>query len=298
MRDNRWNTTAFLLLRISQLLLGVIVLGISAYFASNYYEPYPSLPSTLTHQTTKYLAEKTAISYIASIARVASAYPDVIGDSCNVRTTSGRGTEKIVTMDCTTLNAGFAILVTKLLTLLGAIIWDGIVLRHNRNGRHRDVRAVARNAMHGGDAGVGQMAAIRGAYEMLGSMVDPGSGGRGSGGNHEAQTFLSQYQLRDSPTYPTLVASPTTLHSPYVPPPPHLAAPQQVLMMQHHQHQNHQNHHHHQMHQIHQLHLAQQPQQHQHQRQSQHLQYQQNRGPSPQELDGNVPVEPPFTMML
>lgn len=48
MRDSRWGTTPLLLLRISQLLLGAIVLGIAAYFASRYSVWYHPPSSYLT----------------------------------------------------------------------------------------------------------------------------------------------------------------------------------------------------------------------------------------------------------
>lgn len=57
MRDRRWGTTPLLLLRISQLLLGVIVLGIAAYFVPRYTGWYP--PSPLTPcQSKQYLTAK------------------------------------------------------------------------------------------------------------------------------------------------------------------------------------------------------------------------------------------------
>ncbi|CUS13817.1 unnamed protein product [Tuber aestivum] len=315
MRDNRWNTTAFLLLRISQLLLGVIALGISAYFESRYEsQKYPP-PSTPTPSQTIFNRKNSfiililalgiltlvwvivaltlfftnklhplaaiivdvilAICYIASIATVASTYPGVIGNSCKAYAPSRDGMDDMVIKDCAMLNGGFAILVTNK------------VLRQNRNGKRGDARAVVRNAMHCGGVGGGQMALIGGAYELLGPTMDPENGSRGSGGNQGAQTFMSQYHPRNSPIYPAQVASPATLHNPYVPPPSLLAMPQQALMMQHPQHQNHRNHHRHQLHHLHHL---QQQQQRQHQLQSQHQhqhqQYQQNRESPPQELGG------------
>ncbi|KAG0641413.1 hypothetical protein HOY80DRAFT_883243 [Tuber brumale] len=297
MRDYRWNTIALLLLRISQLMLGIVVLGGSAYFLSKHHSwvtPYTLAVSAFTLVwvailLSLFFANKLlpvvviifdvvlVVCYIVAIATVADHNPDAVSDSCSLTTPSGRRIDQFVNRDCITLNAGFPVLVIQMLTFLGAIIWDGIVLYQNRNGRPSDVQAAAQNAMHGSGGGDGQMAGIWGAYGIPGLIMNPESGDRGAGGNHGERASLSQYQPTNSPIYPAEIASPAApfdLHlQSHFPP----ATPQQGVMMQHHECQNHHQHQNHHQ----QQHIPQT-----HQDQPQRQQHQQNRGPSPQELDG------------
>ncbi|CAZ80508.1 unnamed protein product [Tuber melanosporum] len=301
MRDNRWNTTALLLLRISQLVLGATILGICAYFAPNYDDwliPFDIVLSAFTLVWVAvvlglFFASRLlplivtmvdlvlAVFYIVSIAITADSYSRAIGNSCAFLL-SQPNMDEAAFRDCGELEAGFRVLITQTLTFLGAIIWDGVVLHRNRNGKPRDVQDAAKNAMHGADAGSGQMVRIGGTYRMPEPMVDPENGGHGENGNHGARVPLSQHQLRGFPIYPTRIA---TLFDPrmqqHLPP----AMPQQGVMAQFHQHQNH-----HQQQQIYQFDQVQQhQQQYQHQWRSQHQRqrYQENRGPPPQELDGS-----------
>ncbi|CUS13815.1 unnamed protein product [Tuber aestivum] len=293
MKDNRWNTVAFLLLRTSQLVLGVIILGITAYFVANYdewYLPYPHLSSnrTIPNRKNRYVGFTLAvggltlawiaaalslfytnnlfplatiivdvllaIAYIVSIATIADDNPDTITGSCTYY--SYWTSYTYVSKDCNTLKGLFGILILEMLTFIGAIIWDGIVLYQNRDGGPGDTEAAPQNPMHGG----GQMAPAGGMYGMPKPMM-----GATNGENYGPQTFLPQYQPTNSPIYPAQVASPTSPYGAYAPPP---TMPQQAVMMPHHQHQ-----------QIHQV----QQQQHQHQQQSPH-QHQEQKQPS--ELGG------------
>ncbi|KAG0641412.1 hypothetical protein HOY80DRAFT_883283 [Tuber brumale] len=300
MKDNRWNTTALMLLRILQFALGVGVLQKSAYFVSRYgfwIIPYSLAVSVLTLAwvavvLSLFFANKLlplaviivdvilTVSYIVSIATIANRYSRAIGSPCIVYPSPQQSTDQIVSQHCSLLKSAFHLLIIQMLTFLGAIIWDGIVMYRNRNGRLKDVRASAQNAMHGGGTDGEQIAAIGGTYGMSGPMMGPENCGCSANGNHDVQTVLSQYRLGGFPIYPARIASPATPLDPHMQPHLPRTIPQQSVMTQHHQHQNHHQHHHHQ--QIHQFDQVQQ-QQYQHQ----HQQYQQNRGSSPQELDGS-----------
>ncbi|KAG0641414.1 hypothetical protein HOY80DRAFT_1112753 [Tuber brumale] len=300
MRDNRWNAAALLTLRISQLVLVVIALGLTAFFIAKYrVEWYAAftlaticltvvwIPLVLGLFFTNNLLPLVviivdvllAIFYIVSIATIANYNPEAIGGSCTFYTYTFSlfdwNTYLWVIEDCDKLRGLFAILVLEMLTFIGAIIWDGVVLYQNRNGNPGDVGVVAQNAMYGGGGG-GQIAAVGGTYGMSKPMMDAASGGNDATGYYGGQTPLPQYQPMNPPIYPVQVASPITAYSPHMPPPLAPTMPQQAAVMQH-QHQNHQ--------QQQQVHQVQQQQQLQHQ-QSQQQQQQQNGGPLPHELGG------------
>ncbi|CAZ80507.1 unnamed protein product [Tuber melanosporum] len=308
MRDKRWNAVALLILRISQLVLAVIALGLAAFFIAKYPVAwYAAFTLTTICLTVVWIPlvlglfftgnllplvviivdVLIAIFYIISIATIADYNPEAIGGSCAFYTFSlwDWDTYLWVIEDCDKLRGLFAILVLEMLTFIGAIIWDGVVLYQNRSGRAGAVDAVAQNAMYGG-AGAGRVAAVGGTYGVSKPMMNDAAGYYGG------QTSLPQYQPMNSPTYPPQVGSPISPYSPYVPPPVAPTMPQQAAVMQH-QHQNHL-----QQQQVHQLQQQQRQHQQQQQPQQQHHQFQppppppppqqqqQNQGPLPHELGG------------
>ncbi|PWW73636.1 hypothetical protein C7212DRAFT_216785 [Tuber magnatum] len=304
MRDSRWNTTALLLLRISQFLLGVIVLGISAYFISIYEEWFISFTLVVSILTLVWVTVVLSLFFtskllplvvivvdvilsvfcIVSMATIAGGHPDQIGSACLVYPPAVTSPDKFVSLHCSTLNGGFGILIIEMLTFLGAIIWDGIVLYQNRNRRPRDARVVAQNAPHVFDAGGDQMGGIRGRnYAMPKPTTDTANGGGTASGNQGAQTIPPQYQPASSLFYQAQNASPTTPYNPNMPEPLAPRVPQRDVMMQHRQHQDYQQ----QQQQVYQVHQIQQ-QQHRYQRQPQHQyqQYGQDWGPPPREPRG------------
>ncbi|CUS13816.1 unnamed protein product, partial [Tuber aestivum] len=299
MKDSRWNTVAFLLLRISQLVLGVIVLGIAAYFVSIYDEWFIPFTIVVSAFTLAWVGVGLslfftnnlfplvvimvdvvlAVSYIVSIAALAGEYSSAIGSPCIVYDPYKSSPDEFVSRHCTTLNGGFGILILEMLTFLGAIIWDGIVLYQNRNGKREGFPVPARGAVNEDDAIGEQIGEIRGAHGMWEPMADPPAGAGGAGGNHGEQPVLSYYQPTGPQIYPAQTAPPT---APYNPSTSHPLAPrvlQQDAMMYHQPHDQRQQQ---QIDQVHQI----QGQQDQYQRQSQHQQYPQNRGPLPHELGG------------
>ncbi|PWW73635.1 hypothetical protein C7212DRAFT_365749 [Tuber magnatum] len=282
MKDYRWNTVSFLLLRISQLVLGVIVLGISAYFVSKYEEcrdRYVAFTLAVGGLTLLWMAAALslfytsnllplaaiiadvvlAVAYIVSIATIADDNPDAIAGSCTFYTFTLWSTYTYVFEDCNTLRGVFGILILEMLTFIGAIIWDGIVLYQNRHGGVGGAEVAAHNAMHGG----GQEAAMGGMYGMPKPVMDAANGE-----NYGPQTYLPQYQPTNSPIYPAQFASPAAPYDPYMPPP---TLPQQAVMMPHHQHQ--------QIHQVQQHQQQQSPHHH-------HQQQQKYDGPAQYELGG------------
>ncbi|RPA99048.1 hypothetical protein L873DRAFT_1738976 [Choiromyces venosus 120613-1] len=257
MKDNRWNIVAFLLLRITQLVLGVIVMGMTAYFVSKYDEWYTDFTLATSLCTLAWIALSLtlfsinklvplaaiivdalfAIAYIVCIASIAHFNPDSIGGSCTYYEYSFWITLTYTLEDCTTLRGLFGILVVEMLMFVGATIWDGIVLYQNRNGPPRDPEVV-QYAMHsGGGGGVGVSGGqIGGTYGMAMSkpMMDAGGGGD--------QTYLPRYQPTNSPIYPVQAVSPPTPYNPYMSPPMSPTMPQQAVVMQH-QDKNHQQQH-------------------------------------------------------
>jgi len=289
MKDNRWNAVALLILRVSQLVLVVIALGLTAYFTATYTARW-YLAFTLAAVCLSvcwialtlglFFANELlplaallgdillAILYIVSIATIGDYNSDSIAGNCTFFTYSiWTGLDYYEFEDCGKLRGLFGILVLVMLTFIGAIIWDSIVLYQNRNGRPGSDQVVPQNVMYGG---VSQMAATGGK-----PMVGAADGGD-AGGYYGPQTFLPQYQPTNSPIYPAQIASPAISYNPHMPPPPlSPTMPQQAAMMQHQNQQQQQ-----------QLHQVQQQQQRQYQQQSQHHQQQQNQGPLPQELVG------------
>ncbi|KAG0126858.1 hypothetical protein HOY82DRAFT_626771 [Tuber indicum] len=305
MRDNRWNTTAFVLLRILQFALGIVVLGGSAYFASKYddwYIPYTIVVSAFTlswvvvvlslfftNKLPPLLAVTMdlilAVSYIVPIATIAEYGPNGSSDSC---TPSGQSTDRMMIRGCATLKAGFPVLVIQMLTFTGAIIWDGKVLYQNRNGGPNDVQAAAQSARHGGGADGGQMAGIGKTYWITGPIrvTTLESGGCGACGTHGEQASLSPYQPANSSIYPAQIASPATPLNPHMQPHFPLAMPHQCFIPRHRECQNcrqDQNHLQQQQTLSHQIYQDWQSQQYQLQSQHQNHQYQQNRE-LPQEI--------------
>ncbi|PUU80900.1 hypothetical protein B9Z19DRAFT_1063108 [Tuber borchii] len=209
MRDSRWGTTPLLLLRISQLLLGVVVLGIAAYFASKYSGWYIAFTVALGFVTLVWTAVvlglffknklspplvmfvdvPLAVAYILSVATVAANWPRALGGSC-VAKVAGVPGESILDADCATLKGAFGILIIEMLTFHGAIIWDAIVMSRNPN-RRRDVRGVAQNYVP--------------VMPKPMAVVD-------SGGPH------GQYQLDGTLVYPAELASPAAQYNSDMPP--------------------------------------------------------------------------------